>query len=228
MLKAVLLAVIFTILPAKGKVMTIKTAQGKAEGVIHLPAPRHDGGTSVEKALGERRSVREYRKEPLALSEIGQVLWAAQGVTSPSGLRTAPSAGALYPIEIYVVAGDVEGLPAAVYRYRPDEHMLVQVAAGDRRGVLCSAALSQSAVKNAPAVIVFSAVFARTTAKYGKRGIRYVHMDLGHATENVYLQAVSLHLGTVFVGAFDDESVKEALSMPPGEEPLCIMPIGRR
>jgi SagB-type dehydrogenase family enzyme len=225
---AALFAAVFTTWPLKGKGITMKTSQGKAEGIIRLPPPRYDGETSVEKALRERRSVREYGNEPLTLSEIGQILWAAQGVTSPLGLRTAPSAGALYPLETYVVAGDVEGLPSGVYRYKPDGHLLLHVAAGDRRGALCSAALSQPAIIKAPAAIVFSAVFARATAKYGKRGIRYVHMDLGHAAENVYLQAVSLRLGTVFIGAFDDDSVKKALSMPPEEEPLCIMPVGRR
>ncbi len=112
----------------------MKTSQGKAEGIIRLPPPRYDGETSVEKALRERRSLREYGNEPLTLSEIGQILWAAQGVTSSLGLRTAPSAGALYPLETYVVAGDVEGLPAGVYRYKPDGHLLLQVAAVDRRG----------------------------------------------------------------------------------------------
>ncbi len=201
----------------------------EAGGVVGpLPVPRRDGGSSVEKALGERRSVREYRDAPLALTEVGQLLWAAQGVTSPRGLRTAPSAGALYPLEIYLVAGNVAGLPAGVYRYLPAGHRLELSASGDRRSALADAALRQPWVRKAPAVLVVAAVFARTTGKYGQRGIRYVHLDAGCAAENVYLQATALGLGTVFVGAFHDEEVREAIALPREEEPLAILPVGRR
>lgn len=211
----------------QGKTMEKNAAPGYSTQIVHLPQPRLDSGTSVEKALLGRRSVREYRDEPLTLAEIGQLLWAAQGVTSPDGLRTAPSAGALYPLELYVVAGNVRGLAPGIYRYRPQTHTLAPMLAGDRRGELCAAALHQEAIKTAPASLVLSAVVARTTGKYGKRGVRYVYMDHGHAAENVYLQAVALDLGTVLIGAFDDDGVRRGVSLSPEEEPLSIMPVGR-
>ncbi|HEY6006748.1 MAG TPA: SagB/ThcOx family dehydrogenase [Geobacteraceae bacterium] len=211
--------------PAQGGAMEMKAAS--APGIVQLPQPRFDGGTSLEGALLARRSVRDYRDEPLTLAEIGQLLWAAQGVTAPDGFRTAPSAGALYPLELYVVAGKITGLLPGTYRYRPQTHTLTPVLAGDRRGELCAAALHQAAIRKAPASLVFSAVLARTTGKYGKRGVRYVYMDHGHAAQNVCLQAVALDLGTVVIGAFDDDDVKRVMSLSPGEEPLAIMPVGR-
>ncbi|MDI6719178.1 MAG: SagB/ThcOx family dehydrogenase [Methanomicrobiales archaeon] len=198
-------------------------------GVLALPDPVRDSGTSVEEALYRRRSVRSYREEPLTLGEVAQLLWAAQGVTDPAlGRRTAPSAGALYPLETYLVAGDVQGLPDGIYRYRPQEHALEMVADGDRREELYRASVSQEAVRDAPAAIVLSGVYDRTTVKYGERGIRYVHMEAGHAAENVYLQAESLGIGTVTIGAFFDGEVVRLLRMEEGENPLYVMPIGRR
>jgi SagB-type dehydrogenase family enzyme len=196
-------------------------------GIIKLPEPGYDSDTSIEEAILERRSVRDYKDEPLTLAELSQLLWAAQGVTNPGGFRTAPSAGALYPLELYVASGNVEGLSPGIYRYEPNGHGLENIADGDVRDGLCSAALDQSAVKDAAAVIVFSAVFERTTGKYGERGIRYVHIETGHAAQNVYLQAASLGLGTVVIGAFDDEEVKKVMNMDESEEPLYIMPVGK-
>jgi len=194
---------------------------------IKLPEPKYDSNTSVEKALRERRSIRVYKDEALALAEVSQILWAAQGITNPGGLRTAPSAGALYPLEVYVVIGNVEGVTKGVYKYKPHEHELVKVRNGDVRDELSVAALGQPWVREGSIVIVFSAVYERTTQKYGDRGIRYVHMEVGHAAQNVYLQAVSLNLGTVVVGAFRDDKVRKILNMPDEEHPLYIMPIGK-
>lgn len=213
-------------------VMMLPSLWGKesapgSKDVVKLPEPMYSSKTSVEKALLERRSVREYKDVPLTLHEVSQLLWAAQGITGFRGFRTAPSAGALYPLEVYVVVGNVDNLTAGVYKYKPRGHELVRVAEGDRRGELSTAALGQYCVRNGAAVIVFSAVYERTTQKYGKRGLRYVHMEVGHAAQNVYLQAVSLNLGTVAVGAFDDSRVKSIVAMTPGEEPLLIMPAGR-
>lgn len=196
-------------------------------GAVSLPHPRVVGELSVEKALLIRRSIREYRSEPLTLEEVGQLLWAAQGVTSPGGFRTAPSAGALYPLETYLVAGHVTGIAAGVYRYLPEQHALTLTLTGDRRLDLSIAALHQTAIGKAPASLLFSAVFPRSTGKYGKRGHRYVQMETGHAAENVSLQAVAFDLGTVVIGAFDDDAVKRVASLPPEEEPLAIMPVGR-
>lgn len=194
---------------------------------IRLPEPVHDSDTSVEEALRKRRSNRSYKYMPLTRAEISQLLWAAQCITSQSGLRTAPSAGALYPLEMYVVAGNVEGLPDGVYKYSPHNHELTGLAEGDKRNKLCEAALGQTSVRNAAAVIVMSVVYERTTVKYGDRGLKYVHMESGHAAQNVFLQAVPLNLGAVVIGAFYDDKVKEVLEMPENEQPLYIMPVGR-
>jgi SagB-type dehydrogenase family enzyme len=196
---------------------------------IRLPQPKLEGRTSVEQALHERRSIRDYKKgEALALDEVAQLLWAAQGITHPDGFRTAPSAGALYPLEVYLVAFNVRNLSAGIYQYRPREHELVRVAQGDLRKELFRAALDQEPVETASAVMVFSAVYTRTTKKYHERGKRYVHFEAGHAAQNVYLQAVSLNLGTVAIGAFNDADVKQLLLMKADEEPLYLMPIGRK
>ena len=180
----------------------------------------------LESVLKKRRSVREFSGEPLTHAELSQLLWAAQGVTDPDGLRTVPSAGALYPLEVYIAVGDVSDLPAGVYRYQPDRHRLVPIVSGDRRAQLAEAALAQRWIETSAAVITFAAIFQRTTWKYGERGVRYVHMEVGHAAQNVYLQSVALGLGTVVVGAFSDRDVKEVLNMSSQEEPICLMPVG--
>jgi SagB-type dehydrogenase family enzyme len=203
--------------------------QPVAQGVgVELPEPRYDSEVSVEEALVTRRSVRNYTGEPLTLRDVSQLFWAAQGITDPMGLRTAPSAGALYPLEVYVVVGDVEGLERGVYKYRPAEHGLMKVLEGDRREELAKAALGQACVGEGAIDMVIAAVYERTTAKYGERGVRYVHMEAGHAAQNICLQATALRLGTVTVGAFHDEQVKSVLDLPTGEEALYIMPVGKK
>jgi len=187
-----------------------------------------DSQTSVEEALSKRRSVREYRDAPLTLNEVAQLLWSAQGITSPEGMRTAPSAGALYPLEVYLLAGNVDGLAAGVYHYHPHEHALSKVMEGDRRAALSEAALGQEAIQDGAVVIVIAGVFERTTRKYGERGIQYVHMEVGSVAQNIYLQAESLGLGTVFIGAFYDDQVKSVVGLSHDEQPLCLMPVGRK
>ena len=184
-------------------------------------------GCSFEHALAVRRSIREYARTPLTQDELGQLLWAAQGVTTSEGLRTAPSAGALYPLVLDVVVGDVEGLPAGIYRYRPDQHALLWLREGHRRPELREAALGQECVEAAAAVIALAAMYGRTTDKYGDRGIRYVHMEVGHAAQNACLEAAALGLGAVVVGAFDDGPVKRLLGLAREEEPLALIPVGR-
>lgn len=203
-------------------------AGGSLSGPVALPKPRTTGNVSIEQALHQRRSLRSYSRAALSLEETGQLLWAAQGVTARSGYRTAPSAGALYPLETFLCAGRVEGLPAGVYRYRPDRHDLVVLAAGDRRAELAAAALAQSWVREAPVVIALAAVYRRVTGRYMQRGVRYAWMEAGHAAQNVLLQAVALGLGGVPVGAFDDRAVARVLRMAPEEEPLYLIPLGRR
>ena len=190
-----------------------------------LPAPRREGPLSVEGALASRRSVRSYRAESLTLEELAQLLWAAQGITAEWGGRTAPSAGATYPLEVFAVVGRVEGVRPGVYQYRPEGHSLVRRRDGDLRAELARAALGQAWVREAPLVLVIAAQYERTTRRYGDRGIRYVHIEVGHVGQNIYLQAEALGLGTVAVGAFSDEEVKKVLGIE--EEPLMIMPVGR-
>jgi SagB-type dehydrogenase family enzyme len=183
---------------------------------------------SLEQTLRQRRSVREYGRNALSLDDIAQLLWAAQGITARSGFRTAPSAGALHPLEIFVVAGAVEDLSPGVYVYRPRDHELRRVASGDVRKPLASAAVGQRWVRRAPAVLVIAGVYERTTRKFGQRGHRYVHMEVGNVAQNVYLQATARHLGTVFVGAFRDAEVQQVLSLPSDHSPLGLMPIGHK
>jgi len=202
-------------------------SQEQAE-VIKLPEPRYDSDVSLEQSLLNRRSIRSYTSEPLTLEETSQLLWAAQGLTDPQGFRTAPSAGGLYPLELYLVAGDVEGLAAGVYRYQPDGHQLVKTMDGDKRAELAEAALGQEWVEEGAVSIVFTAVYERTTGKYGDRGVRYVHMEAGHAAQNLCLQATALELGAVTVGAFYDEEVSQLLNLPADERPLYVIPIGRK
>jgi SagB-type dehydrogenase family enzyme len=202
-------------------------SQEQAE-VIDLPEPQYDSEVSLEQSLLERRSVRDYSGQPLTLQGVSQLLWAAQGLTDPVGFRTAPSAGALYPLELYIVAGDVEGLPPGVYRYQPDGHQLAKTLDGDQRAGLASVALEQSCVEEGAVDFVFTAVYERTTGKYGERGIRYVHMEVGHAAQNLCLQATALGLGAVTIGAFYDKEVSRLLNLPADEQPLYIIPVGRK
>jgi SagB-type dehydrogenase family enzyme len=199
-----------------------------ASKTFSLPAPKTDGATSVEKALRERRSIREFKRQPLSVAEVSQLLWSAQGITSSRGFRTAPSAGALYPLEAFLVAGNMEGLPEGVYKYRPERHELIRAVEGDKRMELSRAAFDQTSVRDAAAVLLLTAVFERTTAKYGNRGIRYVHIEVGHVAENVCLQAVALNLGAVVIGAFDDSQVKRIANLMPQQEPLYLIAIGKK
>ena len=238
---SILVGIIFSVAVVCGQ-MGAAHAQSPGDNLmrenIPLPSPRQQSDTSVEDALHSRRSVREYKKEALTLAEIAQIVWAAQGINEEAGkssafslrarLRTAPSVGALYPLEIYLVAGEVTGLEKGTYRYLPQQHCLTKVQEGDSRTRLARAALGQRWVKNAPGVLVVSGIYERTRVKYGDRAERYVLMEAGAVIQNVYLQAVSLGLGTVVVGAFNDQEVRTVLDLPKGEYPLALMPLGKR
>ena len=203
------------------------SSSGKAKSTIALPAPRFESEQSLESALGNRRSIREYDKTSLSLQEVSQLLWAAQGITASDGGRTAPSAGALYPLEVYVVTGRVASLDPGVYHYRPQDHGIVKRADGDKRAALATAALRQDCVRDGAAVVVLTAVYARTEQKYGTRGARYVHIEVGHAAQNTCLQATALGLGAVTVGAFDDDAVRKILDLPTDERVLYLVPVGK-
>jgi len=186
------------------------------------------GKVSIEEVLLNRRSGREYSTEPLTLAEVGQLLWAAQGITTDWGGRTAPSAGGLYPLEIYLAAGNVAELASGIYKYLPQGHELSRVKDGDLRIDISEASLGQTWVREGAIDIVIAAVYERTTQKYGNRGLRYVDMEAGHAAQNICLQATALDLGLVTVGAFSDDDVKKVLHMLPDEIPLYVIPVGNK
>jgi len=186
-----------------------------------LPAPSKEGKMSLEESLAKRRSIRSFKAEALTREQISQLCWAAQGISDPKrGLRTSPSAGALYPLELYVVTGE------GVEHYVPKGHALEKHREGDLRGKLQGAALGQSCVGKAPATFVIAAVVSRTQRKYGQRAERYVWMEVGHAAQNILLQATALGLGAVPVGAFRDEEVAKALSLPADHAPQYLIPVG--
>ena len=192
-----------------------------------LSQPIKKGRLSIEEAIGGRRSVRDYSNNAVPEKYISQLLWAAQGITdSTTGFRTAPSAGALYPLEIYIAIGNVEDIETGLYKYNPVNHSLIHKKSRDMREIIYDLSLRQEWVKNSAAVIVYTAVFERTTRRYGERAHKYVYMEVGHSAQNVYLQAEALKMGTVAIGAFDDNGIKEALSLPQEEEPVYIMPVG--
>jgi len=196
--------------------------------VINLPKPKLKGELSVEEAIQSRRSNRDFKSTSLTIEQLSQLLWSAQGTTGHSwgGLRASPSAGATYPLELYAVIGKVEGIEPGVYHYLNESHSLRCTLVGDIRPALASAALGQGFILEAPLSIVIIADYRRTTRRYGERGKRYVHMEIGHVGQNLYLEAVSLGLGTCAVGAFHDEEVDKVLGLPKDLESLYIMPFG--
>lgn len=194
--------------------------------MIKLPKPEYVGTMAVETALRYRRSGRDYSKKALGLTELSQLLWAAQGITNRQGDRTAPSAGAFYPLELYVAAGKVDDLTPGVYKYQPRGHKLEEHATGDVRSRLATHAWRQIWVKAAPAIVVITTVAERVTNEYGKRALRYVYMEVGHAAQNIHLQAVALDLATVVVSALDEPRVKQTLALTAKEIPQVLMPVG--
>jgi SagB-type dehydrogenase family enzyme len=201
-----------------------------AEGPwVLLPGPSGNTGFALEKAIALRRSTRTFLRRPITINHLSQLLWAAQGITeSGSGLRSVPSAGALYPLEVYAVVREngVKALTAGVYRYEPGSHRMKRIRDGDHMAQLQEAALDQEAVGMSAVCIVISGVFSRTTPKYGQRGIQYVHQESGAAAENVCLEATALGLDSVVMGAFTEAVVSKTVGLGPDEIPLCLLPIG--
>ncbi len=194
---------------------------------IELPLPQLKGTGSLQQALQSRRSIRRYSKAPLTLDEVAQLAWAAQGITSQRGYRTAPSAGALYPLELYLVATRVSGLKPGLYHYLPAQHALQQLSSTTPQSNLASAAYSQHALTEAAAVFVITGVQQRTARKYGKRAERYVYIEAGHAGQNLLLQATELGLASVIIGAFVDKNVTQVLELERGEQPISLLAVGR-
>jgi SagB-type dehydrogenase family enzyme len=188
--------------------------------IIKLSEPDKSGSMPLEQAITVRRSRRQFLPKPLTLEQIGQLAWAAQGQDAGSRYRTTPSAGATYPLELFVINDK------GMFHYLHDKHSLEKLTDRDLRAPLTSAAWEQKFIRAAPLTLVFAAQFTRTTGRYGKRGIRYVYMEAGHAAQNVHLQAEALGLGSVAVGAFDDAAVSTVLSLPDNLEPLYMVIVG--
>jgi SagB-type dehydrogenase family enzyme len=226
----VLLAILFIIPLIRAEVPPNDKAAGSSEAQkISLPEPDVSGGLTVEQAIKQRRSLRAYAGSALTLKEISSLLYSAQGITDAKrGLRSVPSAGATYPLEVYLVAGKVDNLPAGVYRYLPRTHTLEAVRQGDIRPELMKACYGQNSVGSAPASIVLAAVFSRTSGKYGERSKRYVHFEVGHAGENISLQCEALGMGCVMVGAFSDAEIKSSVGLTKAEEPMYVIPMGKK
>ncbi|NNE74705.1 MAG: SagB/ThcOx family dehydrogenase [Acidimicrobiales bacterium] len=187
---------------------------------IELPEPDQLGTTSLEASLRERRSAREFASTELPLAQLAQLFWAGQGVTDANGHRTAPSAGALYPLELYAVT------ETTVSHYLPDGHRLEQRPDPRPWPELADAAFAQSFIGDAPTVLVISGVVERTEARYGAVASDLMNREAGHAAQNILLQAAALELATVPVGGFDPARVARLLGLPPGEEVLYLIPVG--
>lgn len=204
----------------------------EGDDLIPLPSASFKGIISVEEAIVNRRTERSFSSEPLALKEWGQILWAAQGITSSEGIkkRSAPSAGALYPLDIYLILGENALKPtgSGVFHYLPIQHALRRLSKKDLRKKVAEASLYQLWMAEAPGMIVITAEYPRITGKYGNRGIRYAHIEAGHVAQNCFLQAESLQLCAGIVGAFDDEALSDLLPFPEGHDPILILPVGRQ
>jgi SagB-type dehydrogenase family enzyme len=214
------MALVMSLLPGCAARVEEQINASPAVEEFSLPTPTLKGEMSLEEALTLRQSVRNFTAESLTLAEIGQLLWAAQGITRDWGGRTAPSAGALYPLEVYVATAD------GLYHYLPQGHKVRVESPTDLRQALWSAGLKQDAIRQAPAVFVIAAVYARTEGKYGARAERYVKLEAGHAAQNLLLQAIALGFGGVPIGAFYDDQVQTALSLPTDHAPLYLIPVG--
>jgi SagB-type dehydrogenase family enzyme len=200
----------------------------EARTLVNLPTPAFQGTVAVAQALKSRRTIRQFANKPLTQEQLSQLLWAAYGITDPRGLRTAPSAGALYPLDMYVVVGErqVSGLAAGVYHYLPEKQALEPKRLGDLRHGVARASLHQDWMAEAPVLFIITGEYRRCQVKYGERGIRYTHMESGHAAQNIFLQAEALGLGAGIVGAFENAVLTHTLDLPPAHDPLLILPVG--
>ncbi len=204
-------------------------ANGRMKREMNLPEPRLKGEVSVEQAIKHRRTIRSYLSKPLTLEQLSQIFWAAQGITEDRGYkRSAPSAGALYPMDIYAIVGDngVEGLKAGIYHYEPHNHSAVLIAEGDFRKDVARTALSQMWIAGAPLNLVITSEYSRITGKYGTRGKRYAMIEAGHVGQNIFLQAEALGLRAGIVGAFHDNDVIRVMKITGSHNPLLILPVG--
>ena len=201
----------------------------KGGGRMRLPDPITDGDVSLEMTIHQRRTVRSFHSKALTLTQLSQLFWAAQGITDPAGYkRASPSAGALYPMDIYGAVGDgcVEGLHSGIYLYDPATHSLSLIQKGDRRRDIATASLGQMWMSYAPITFVITAEYSRITSKYGRRGLRYAMIEAGHTGQNIFLQSQALGLEAGIVGAFEDQKVIQVMGIKSTHEPLLLIPVG--
>jgi len=213
----------------KAAAKKIDNTTGRMEHQMNLPKPRLIGDVSVEQAIKHRRTIRSYLSKPLTLEQLSQVFWAAQGITEDRGFkRSAPSGGALYPMDIYGVVGDngVERLAAGIYHYDPHQHAVLLITEGDLRKDVARSSLSQMWMASAPINVVITSEYRRITGKYGSRGERYAMIEAGHVGQNIFLQAEALGLRAGIVGAFHDKDVIRVMNIKRSHEPLLIFPVG--
>ena len=224
---ALLLVAFVSLLTFKKDSLMQLFSHNKEGARTKILAPTYHSNTSIEEALKLRRSTREYKADSLTLQQVSQLLWAAQGLTSATGFRTAPSAGGLYPLEIYLVSNNIQDLPAGVYHYLPFEQALELVASGDKRKELATVLREQNDNKLGAAEILITGSYKKDVQKYGSHGDRFVHMEAGHVAENVQLQGVSLGIGTVPIATFDEGALKRLLGVPKDLEAFYVMPLGK-
>ena len=221
-----------TVLPTSSWFLTMTVGKGDInyqEAVMKLPPPKMEGTVSVEQVIKQRRTVRAFMSQALDLNQLSQLLWAAHGITENNGFkRAAPSAGALYPMDVYVVVGQnsVAQIEAGIYHYEPNGHVLSLIVKSDLRKVIARASLSQMWMTQAPISLLITAEYKRVNVKYGERGVRYAMIEAGHIGQNLFLQTEALGLKAGIVGAFHDIELIEAMNIPHSHEPLLIMPIG--
>jgi SagB-type dehydrogenase family enzyme len=207
--------------------LTLTTATAALGQTIALPKADTTGRVTLERAIATRRSVREYAPGPLTLAEVSQLMWVAQGITGPDGKRATPSARAVYPLQVWLVANDVTGLPAGIYRYEPKQHALAPAPGGVRDSVV-AAARGQASVAHAAAVVAVVGDSALAASKFRGLTERWLGMEAGFVVQDVYLECTALGLGTVMVGGFAEPAANLALGLPAGWKTLALMPVGRR
>jgi len=201
----------------------------KGGGSMQLPDPKLDGDVSLERTIHQRRTIRSFHSKTLTLKQLSQLLWAAQGITEPGGFkRAAPSAGALYPMDIYGAVGEdcIEGLNPGVYLYEPAIHSFSLIQKGDMRRDIAMASLGQMWMSYAPITLVITAEYSRIMGKYGQRGMRYAMIEAGHIGQNIFLQSQAMGLEAGIVGAFEDQKVIQVMGIKSTHEPLLLMPVG--
>ena len=211
-------------------ILMVQPSRGQGAEAIKLPPPAKQGGMALAEALAARRTVRRFANRPLDMAQISQLLWEADGLSDPRGHRTSPSAGATYPLDLYLVVGErgVTDLPAGIYHYLVAAHALEPLAPGEGRAAVARACQNQTWMTEAPVLVVITGEYGRCAARYGERGIRYTHMEAGNVSQNLFLAAEALGLGAGIVGAFEDKALAQALKLPAPHEPLLIMPVGYR